>query len=437
MVFRNVPQHLVVTGSAWIGRGVTALIQIFSIRLLLEGLGSEHYAVFVLLSSLIAWYMLADLGMGASLQNSMSEERAKGGDEATYLAFSALLAGALLILLVGLLFLLSPYLSAALLKSFNILNKDEKSQIFFISGILFLGYGIGNIGYKAWYAQHKGHLSNILAALASLIGYGLVWILMDQQMDSQNKLLWSVVAFNLPASLLSLISYIWQIANIPMASWRITQTMMRKFIRRSLKFWLLYAMATSVLGADYIILSQYLTAHEIIVYAISTRIFGFSAFFYTSLYAALWPHFTEAITKNDWVSVKVQLRKAFLFSVGIIVLVTIILLQFMPTIANVLSPKEKLAVPISFILLLGAYHLILVWVHGFAVVLQSMSDMRVLVVWTAIQALLSIIFQVIFVQMWGIYGITIGLIASYLLTAVWVVPSRVRHHFNLSQDKVS
>lgn len=437
MAFRKIPQHLVVTGSAWISRVVIALVQLLSIRILLDGLGVEQYAVFVLLNSFIAWYMLADMGVGVSLQNYMSEGRAKEQDERKYLALSALVAGTLLMLTIGLLYFLSPYLSKVLLKPFDFMSGDEKSRIFFVSGMFFLGLGIGSIAYKAWYAQHKGHLSNIVPALAALIGLGLVWIIMHQQWDAQSKLLWSVVAFTLPSTLLSLASFIWQIADIPKASWRITDAMLRNFIRRSLKFWLLYAMATTVLSVDFIILSQYLSAREIVVYGVTTRIFGFAAFFYTSFYAALWPHFTEAITKNDWVSVKEHLRKAFFFSAGIITLFTLLLLLFMPSIADILSPREKLDVPLLFILLLGTYHLILVWVHGFAVVLQSMSDMRVLVVWSAIQALLSIFFQVMFVQLWGIYGITLGLITSFLLTAVWVVPSRVRHHFKLSMYKSS
>lgn len=437
MRVKKIPRQLIVTGSAWISRIIIALVQILSIRILLGNLGSEQYAVFILLASLISWYMLADFGIGTGLQNSMSEERALGRNEAGYVALSALIGGVLLTILIVLLYFLSPYLSVILLKSFNFMSQDEKSNIFFISGLLFIGLAIGNIGYKAWFAQHKGYLSNIAPAIAAIIGFILIWLVMRQQWDRQSKLIWSVIVFNLPATILSLASFIWQITNLPKTSWKFTDEMLKLFIQRSLKFWLLYLMAAAVLNVDYLIISQYLSAHEVVVYGVASRIFGFVAFFYTSLYAALWPHFTEAITKNDWNSVSKNLKKAFVFSAAIVALLTILLILFMPIIVGILSPHEKLNVPVSFLLLLGAYHLILVWVHGFAVVLQSMSDMRMLLVLTFIQAALSIFFQIIFVQKWGIYGITLGLIASFLLTAVWVVPSRVRHHFKLSVDRVS
>jgi len=436
-MFGKIPQHLIVTGSAWVSRVVIALVQVFSIRILLEGLETERYAVFVLLNALIAWYLLVDMGVGVSLQNYISEARAKGDDEGGYLALGAFVAGILLILAIGFLYLLSPYLSKIFLKQFDFMSGAEKSHIFFVSGMLFLGLGIGNISYKAWYSQYKGHLSNILPATAASIGLGLVWMVIHQQWDDRKRLLWCVVAFTLPSTLLSLASFIKQLAEVPSGRFRVTKVMLRNFMGRSLKFWLLYALATVVLSVDSVIISQYLSPHEIVLYGVTTRIFGFAAFFYTSFYAALWPYLTEAITKNDWETIKGHLRKAFLFSAGTITLFTLILLLFMPFVSDILSPREKLEVPTLFIILLGAYHLVLAWVHGFAVVLQSMSDLRVLIIWGAIQALFSIFFQVLFVQWWGLYGMTLGLIASFLLTSVWVCPRRVHYHYKLSMEKAS
>jgi len=426
-----------VTVSAWLSRIIVALVQLVSIRLLLGGLGNELYAVIVILNSFAAWYLLTDLGVGAGLQNYMSEERAKGGNGSNYLVLSGLVSGVLLILFTGLLYLLSPFFSSIFFKSIVTLGSDEKSSIFFASGILSIGLALGNIGYRAWYAQQRGYLSNIMPALASLIGLCLVWIIMGLPMEIQSKLLWSVMALGLPATILALASYCLQIVLIPKFNRRFSRATLNNLIKRSLKFCFLNAMATAVLSVDIIVLSQYSSADQIVVYGITTRIFGFIAFFYTSLYAALWPHFTEAITKSDWASVMGHLRKTLFFSFGIVISSTLLLITFMPSISEILSPNERLDVPISFILLVGVYHLILAWVHGFAIVLQSMSDMRFLVFGSPLQPLVSITFQVIFVQLWGIHGITLGLIISFLLTSVWMCPSRVRHHRKLAAGKAS
>ncbi len=412
-----------------------ALVQLFSIRILLEGLGVERYAVFMLLNAFIAWYMLADMGVGASLQNHMSEERAREGDEAKYQVLSAWAAATLLASTIGLLYFLSPYLANVLLRPFAFMDEAEKARLVLVSGTLFLGLAVGSISYKAWYAQHKGHLSNIVPAIGTIIGFGLVWAIMQQRWDLQTRLMWSVIAFTCPSTLLALGAFVGQLVSLPKGSWRLSTALLPKFIGRSLKFWVLSLLATATLNVDYVIISQYLSPHEIVVYGVTSRLFGFVAYFYTSLYAALWPHFTEAITRNNWKRVKVYVVKAFLFSAGMIVSFTLFLLLFMPSVADLLSPREKLDVPLLFILLLGTYHLLLTWSHGFAVVLQSMSDMRFLVVWGVAQALLSVLFQVLFVQLWGMYGITLGLIASFLLTAVWVIPKRVRHHFMLAMDR--
>lgn len=431
-MIRGVPTYLIVTVSAWLSRIAVALVQVISIRVLLEWLGSEQYAIFVLLSALVSWYALADLGIGNSLQNFMSEERASGCNPDKYLALSVFFSGPTLVIISGVLFFFSPYLSAIYLTNFQILDANEKTQIFFVAGIIFLGVGIGNIGYKAWYAQHKGYLSSLVPAFASLAGLGFVLAVMGSQTDVERKLLWGVIAFNLPAAVLSLTSYIGQLSRIPATDWKVSTSVQLSFIKRSLKFWVLNAMVVAVLNVDFIIISQYLSPHDVVLYGIATRIFGFSAFFYTAFYAALWPHFTEVIAKNDWGKLKKYLRNATLFSVSIVIIFTLIILRYSPILMEMLSPKEKVELPSEFVLLLGAYHLVLAWVHGFAIVLQSMSDVKVLIISSLVQGVLSVVFQVNMVHWFGIYGITLGLMASSLLTAAWVCPYRVRMHSTFS-----
>jgi O-antigen/teichoic acid export membrane protein len=62
-----------------------------------------------------------------------------------------------------------------------------------------------------------------------------------------------------------------------------------------------------------------------------------------------------------------------------------------------------------------------------------MSDMKVLLVWSVIQTVLSIIFQIFLVKKFGLYGSTLGLILSFLLTAAWIVPKRVFFHISMAK----
>src|SRR3569832_741575 len=206
------------------------------------------------------------------------------------------------------------------------------------------------------------------------------------------------------------------------SDWWVDSMTMQKLMKRAFSFWVFSIMAAAVLQIDYIIISQFLKPRDIIVYTIATKVFGLAMFFYTAMTTAFWPVFTELVAKNDWKTIGTNVKRLLLFGVGFMMLFTVLMLFFMPYITTILSPNEVLVVPTLFIVLLGVYQMILIWVNGVAVVLQSMSDMRIFLVWTPIQAFGSFIFQWTLTPIYGIYGVLVGLMLSFLITAIWLLP---------------
>lgn len=426
--------QITVVGSAWLSRIVTACISLISIRVLLDGLGSGQFAVFVVLNSLMAWYTLADFGVGSSLQNYISEQRTKGKDYSTYVIAGALISIVLFVVTVAVLYLVSPYLANLLLGGFEFPDAAGKSNLIFISGTIFIAASLGGIAFKIWYAEIRGYLSNIFPAVSAVLGLLAAWLVMYS--DIGNKLLIGLVAFILPSAVIALIAFARQVAIAVEKGIYFEPDICVEILRRAGRFWLLYLMHAAVVNCDYIIMSQFLSAQDIVSYSIVSRVFGFSAFFYTSMYAALWPHFTESIANGDWSSVNKSLAKSILFSSIFITVFTTLALFFMPNLVAMLSPKETLIIPYTFVLLLGGYHIVIAWVHGFGIPLQSMSDVKTLLMWTPIQAVLSILLQIIFVQSYGMYGITLGMMLSFLLTMAWVLPRRVAFHTKTAKASV-
>jgi magnesium-transporting ATPase (P-type) len=171
---KRLPRHYIVTGSAWGSRILIASLQLVSIRILLEGLGAERYAVFLLMNALMNWYLLADMGVGTSLQNYLSESRGDQEASFNYQTMSSILCAGFFFIFLLILYLWSPWLSQTFLKKFDFISEHEKYRIFFVSGIIFLISGMGAIAYKSWYAQYKGYLSNVIPAVAAVIAFLLI-----------------------------------------------------------------------------------------------------------------------------------------------------------------------------------------------------------------------------------------------------------------------
>jgi len=103
----------------------------------------------------------------------------------------------------------------------------------------------------------------------------------------------------------------------------------------------------------------------------------------------------------------------------------------MPWVLTILAPQELwLHIPTRFILLVGGYQLVLIWVATFSTVLQSASLLRVFLVWTPLQSIVSLVGQWWLATHYGIYGIILGLLLSYWVMTVWFLPLVLYRHIN-------
>jgi len=188
-------------------------------------------------------------------------------------------------------------------------------------------------------------------------------------------------------------------------------------------------MSNFVLQIDYFVMSQFLRSEDIVAYNLSTKIFGLTLFIYVSVLTALWPLFSEAIAQGNWAMVRSHTRKYLGIGMGWMLVSTIFLIGLMPKAIQLLAPRETIVIPMMLILLLGAYNLLRVWTDTFAMILLSMSDLTLLWMITPLQAFISVASQWYLAQLFGLYGILLGLILSFVLTASWILPWAVHRHY--------
>lgn len=412
-----------VAGSAWISKAVTATAQLLAIPLIINKLGKDSYATFALLQTLVPWFALADGGIGHSLQNHISECRAKGSDYSHLIATSFFLISIAFVVVLLTLFITVPSLSLIFLRESLFLDDDEKRLAVLVISILSLIIGFGGIGYKAWYATGRGHLSNIIPAIASIAGLAIAYIAAAS--DVQHKLILVCSGYTLPfaaAGLLSLL-HLWLLQKDKKK--RVTSSSILIIISRAWRFWLLAIMAAFVLQVDYLVASQLLKPDEIIAYSVTSKIFGVIFFVVSSSLMVIWPVFTEQITNGAWIKVFSYTRIYISLGIAVVVIGTILLSTYLEKALSIVSPSEIIQVPSSLIIAMGIYYSIRVWTDSFAIILQSMSRLKVFFVLIPLQALISIVSQIIFTATFGPVGIVVGLIISFLLTVSWALPKVV------------
>lgn len=425
--------HLITTLSAWTSRLMTVSLQLVAIRLLVENLGLEQYAVFALLTGLLGWFLLSDLGLGVSLQNHISEIRAQGGDEAPLMVAARLILLLLLALYCGLSLLVAQASGEVLLGAFPFLSADEKVRLLALTAVLSCTFGLSSIIYKVWYAQQKGYLANLLPALAACLMLGGVWL--AQTAPPAQRLQLSVVAFLLPNALLPTAVLLLQALHQPFKPppWRTTLSLLRPVIKRASGFWLFALMAALTLHVDYLVISQHLGATDIALYALISKVLGLFFFIYNALLQAVWPTFTEMAFKGDWPTIWSRLRRYLQWGLAGMILVAITLPWTMKQFFLLLAPTQALEAPTSLLLLAGGYQVLRVWTDTFAMMLQSVSQLRPFWLLVPLQAVTSVLLQLWLVPQFGLYGTFIGLTLSFLLTVSWGLPYFLLRHARASQ----
>jgi O-antigen/teichoic acid export membrane protein len=418
-LIQRIPAHLWVAGSAWASRIVTAAVQLLSIRILLSSLGTEKYAVFVLLTGLIGWYTLIDIGIGTSLQNAISGRRARNLRYADYVQAALLSSMVLLVFGIALLYLTSPYLGPWFLSQFPLLTNNEKNWYFFSVGVIFLSATVGGIVYKIWYAEHRGYLSNILPAAAGLIG--LVGILVAGQSQEEDRLYMSLVVFNAPTAILALIV-------LGRKSWlvrkerrRVAIPVVKALVNRGIKFWLFTLMASVLLQADYLILSQYASSADIVRYNLVTRIFGFMQSFYAAILLALWPAWSELGARKEYRQIAGSLHRHLGLGVALIAVGTALFLLVRESILQLLG-ANTVALTSGTIAFFAVYYVIRIWTDSYAVVFMSTGNLDIFFKYVPIQIFVGVPLEILLAREFGLAGLVAGLIMSFLITGAWLLP---------------
>ncbi len=428
----TVPRIWLVAGGGWVGRIIQVLAQLLVVRILTDHVGIEGYGVFALLASVATWFTLSDLGVAISLQNYISERRTDGADVDTLMLSASLLAIAACGFVAMMILFAGPLLARFILGDFASLSPGHKVLVFYAMAFPGIGTALGGILYRIWFAHHRGYLSNLMPAAGTVLGTLGVWLASRVQVEP--ALPWSVALFYAPMALLpvgGLAVTLVRLARHHRPSIEIAGVV----LRRALRFWLFGVMAAAVLQVDFIIMAKVLSASDIVVYSIATRVFGLVFFVYNALLMAMWPMCSEAIAGGRWAEVRRMIRKYVLLGGAFVLVCGIGIEVSKPLIVAILAPASRLTIPQSVVALLTLYYMLRVWTDTFSTVIQSTNRLGVFWIALPFQAAFSVTFQVLGARWLGLEGMILGLIVCFVLTTTWILPFTV-HRMSAATSNV-
>jgi len=426
---QKIPNHIIVASSAWISKILLAFLQVYMVRLLLLLLGNDNYALFAVLTGLMGWFALSDLGLGISLQNHISEYKS-GNKEYSEIVKNVIgIYSILMILAMILFYFISGYFSKIILKEFSFIDEEKKRFLFLITGELFIVMNFSSIIYKIWYAELKGYIANIVPVLGYILSVFGIYILGKYKQNFSEPLTYCIAIFLLPNALITFILMLLKLEFKKIFFYDgLDKKMIYSVFKKGFNFWFFSIMAAGVLQIDYLVMARYLRSDEIVLYNLLSRIFIFIFFIYSSLLTALWPEISMEIYKSNIEKVKSQIKKYLGIGILYIVTATLLVVLLKDYIVNLLAPGRLIEFPVYLIIIIGFYYLIRVWTDTYTMVLQSVNILKPFWMLVPIQALISLFGQIYFVRMYRLNGILYGLILSFLLTVSWGLPYYTRKY---------
>lgn len=431
----NVDSFKLVVLSNWISKILQASLQIYSIRLLTIILNLDEYAIYTLLMVLANWIILSDFGLGSSLQNFITECRVKNLSYNIYISNVASLIITIFVILLILFYPISLYVAPLYLYKFNTISTECKVLLLYITISILLVTALSSVVYRIFYALHKGYISNVMPAIAAIITFVCLYIVMLQKESLDGfELLYSVIASILPQAAIPLCCFIFFLKKNNIKLY-FKMHILKKIFRRAANFWVFAFFGALTLQVDYFIASRFLDSNDVVLYNTLMKLYGFAFFMYYSVIFALWPIVSECINKNNFKQIGVFLVRYIPIGMILIVCFSILLYMTAPFILSILIKNTTLNVSILIIFLFCLYFLLRVWTDTFAMVLQSANILKPFWFMVPIQSLISIICQILFTVFFGIYGLLCGLIISFIATVVWYLPYKVKSQLNIKGYK--
>jgi O-antigen/teichoic acid export membrane protein len=400
----------------------TGLINLFTVPLTLDYLGNERYGLWMSISSMIALMSFADLGLGNGLLNEIS--KAKANDLINYAktavssTFFMLLAVSMSLSII--LFFVYPYVEWYSI--FNVKSKIAISETETTFLVLFLIFIINipiGIVQRIQEGYQEGYIYQIWIILGSFIS--LIALLIA--IYFQAGLAYLVLAFSsgqIIATLLNGIQlFIFKKPELLPNIKNFSFIEAKKLFKNGTIFLALGIFALIANTSDNLIIANVIGLEHVAGYEIVKKLFFFSmitAFFITPL----WPAFSEAFAKGDFIWIKRTRNLALKISLVSGVVITTPLLLFGKEIIGYWIDANYTP---SWSLLFGFFIYIIInnYIGVMSTLLNSGNYAKKQIIPLLITCILSIFFKIILANKFGVSGVIWGTILSW--TIGFAIPS--------------
>lgn len=288
-------------------KGISIIIGLVFVPLLIGYLGDVEYGIWITLSSILAWVIYFDIGLGNGLRNRFAESLAKGEHEMARIYVST--AYVSLALLFGSFFLvflaINPFLSwYEILKAPAYLASDLNQLVIITFGFFLLSFTLKLIS-AIILADQRTAISNMFDPLSNLLALIIILALFKITDTSLLKLgivisLAPVIVYLLGNFYFFSKDYKQYRPSLKLVNFKY----FKDLTGLGAKFFIIQITVVIMLSANTFIITRVNGPEAVTPYNIAYKYFGMLLMLFTIVTNTLWSAYTEAYVKKDFVWIR-------------------------------------------------------------------------------------------------------------------------------------
>ncbi len=398
------------------------VLTLLLVPITLKCLTTTEYGIWLTLTSITAWFISLDFGLGNGLRNKLAEalalkdiKLAKIYTSTTYAYLTVFVSFFYLIFL-----LINPFLNwTKILNAPPELSQSLNTLVFIVFTIFILNF-ILKLIIIIPIADQKPALNGFFTLLINLSTVSAIYLL--SRSDFANLLNLGTISSVIPAMIYlgaSIILFSVKYREIKPSLKHIKSKYSRHLLTLGFRFFVIQIASLIIFATDNLIITQIFTPADVTIYNIAFKYFYILSLVFGVILTPFWSAYTEAYTKGDfgWIRiVNTKLIKIWLLFVAIVFLMLLIA----PTAYRIWIGSE-IIIPEVLSILMAIFAVITMWNNIFAYFLNGVGKIQLQLYNSVFVGILNIPLSIFFATYMnlGVSGVILATITCLFPSAIW------------------
>lgn len=401
-------------------KGISMLISFLYVPLLYNTLDSQHYGIWLSLTSIVSWISMFDIGLGHGLRNRLTEALAKEdynlGKKYVSTAYVSIMVIAIVLILIFLAVKnFVPWDNVLNAKSLNLNDLNTLVTIVVVSFCINFMLSIIN---SVLYALQCPAFSSLISAGGQLLSYLAVLVLVKGYGVSSLLLLGSTISIVpvifLTLSTIVVFSHKYRIIS-PDIRW-VDSSNIRDILGLGGQFFLIQISTLFLYQSNNLIITHTVGNEAVVEYNIAYKYMYLLVMLFNIIVTPLWSATTDAYTRGDFEWIK-NTNKKLLKVVLLMALVGVFMLIISPLAYKLWVGEVYIKWGTTILLYLYSLFMMLYGCYGY--ILNGIGKLRIQLIVTTALAILYIPLAVFAGKVFGLYGVLSIFTLGTIVNCIW------------------